>query len=129
MFGEVSSGDNIIDSRDVIARVSELEGIEEDHEEDPEIDGLDEEERDELAALREFAEEGESATSEWHHGAQFIRESHFEDYAREFAEDMGALPRDAGWPSGYIDWEAAAEALQMDYTSAEFEGVTYYVIG
>jgi len=53
-----------------------------------------------------------------------IAEDYFEEYARELAEDVGALSND--WPASYIDWEAAAVALQMDYTSVEFDGTTYY---
>ena len=40
---------------------------------------------------------------------------------------MGAVPRDAGWPTSYIDWERAADALKMDYTSIEADGRTFWV--
>lgn len=32
-----------------------------------------------------------------------------------------------GKENNYIDWKRAAEALQSDYTSVEFDGVTYWV--
>lgn len=81
----------------------------------------------ELAALVAFRDEA-SGYCDWHSGATLIRESYFEDYARELAEDLhGSEIRDAKWPFSCIDWERAAEELRQDYTAAEFDGVTYYV--
>lgn len=54
-----------------------------------------------------------------------IAEDYFVDYAEQYAEDIGAIDRNAGWPSMFIDWEAAAESLQQDYTSVEIDGQTY----
>lgn len=61
------------------------------------------------------------------YGATLVRDSYFEDYARELAEDCGLIQRDAHWPNDCIDWERAARELQMDYTSVEFDGVEYWV--
>lgn len=81
-----------------------------------------------LTALLEELE-GNGGDEEWR-GAWYpvtlIRESHFEDYAQELAEDIGAIDRDAGWPLRHIDWEAAADELLIDYTSTEFDGVIYH---
>lgn len=55
-----------------------------------------------------------------------IRESYFTDYAQELAEDIGDLSRDVKWPYTCIDWEKAANELKMDYSTAEFDGITYY---
>ena len=57
-----------------------------------------------------------------------IRDSHFEDYARQLADDLGMTNRKDrdSWPYTCIDWAAAAEELQQDYTSVDFDGVTYY---
>lgn len=55
-----------------------------------------------------------------------IAEWHFEDYARELAEDLGSGVSNE-WPATHIDWEAAAEALQQDYMRIEFGGNTYYI--
>jgi hypothetical protein len=115
---DVSNSADIIDSRDVIARIEELEDIP-----IPDRTG---DEQDELDSLVEFAEDGETNLSEWNHGVVLIRDSYFEDYAREFAADIGAINGAAGWPLSYIDWEAAAEALQVDYFNIEFDGVTYW---
>lgn len=56
-----------------------------------------------------------------------IAESHFEDYARELAEDIGAIDKNASWPLNRIDWEAAAEDLKADYTEVVFDGRTYFI--
>lgn len=81
---------------------------------------------EELAALIAFRDEMKGYCSDWDSGETLIRDSYFEDYARELAEDIGAIPDDAKWPCNCIDWEKAARELQMDYTSAEFDGVTYW---
>lgn len=59
--------------------------------------------------------------------SSMIRDSEFEDYARDFAEDIGAVGRDAQWPVYHIDWAAAAEDLKMDYSEVEFGGYTYLI--
>lgn len=122
-----SNSDDAIDSRDVIARIAELEDMHEPPEDDGSegSDGLDDDERAELAALKALAEEGEGL-ADWRYGETLIRDSYFEDYARELAEDIGALEKCDHWPATCIDWERAARELQMDYTSIDFDGVTYW---
>jgi hypothetical protein len=83
----------------------------------------DEENKAELDALQAFVDDG---SDEWRHGETLIRETYFEDYARQLAEDVGAMENCDKWPATCIDWKRAAEELQQDYTSAEFDGVTYY---
>lgn len=55
-----------------------------------------------------------------------IHEFYFEDYARQLAEDIGAIDRDATWPAYHIDWKAAAEDLKQDYVEYEIGAHTYY---
>lgn len=139
--------DDVIDSRDIIERIEELEeerealtaAIEE-------ADGACTEEIEvaelvakealqtwddyngaELAALRSLASQAEGYADDWRHGATLIRDSYFETYAQELADDIGAVDRNATWPQTCIDWEQAARELQMDYTSVEFGGITYWV--
>jgi hypothetical protein len=107
---------DIIDSLDIIARIDELENEE----------TLDTDEREELTALRMFADEMTDYLPDWTYGETLIRDDYFETYARELAKDIGAIPSDAPWPTCHIDWEAAAEALLIDYTSADLDGVTYW---
>ena len=110
-------GDDIIDSRDVIDRIAYLE----------EDGARDEAEQDELAALKALADQGEEWAEDWEYGAALIRDSYFEDYARELAEEIGAVDRTASWPNSCIDWERAANELKQDYTSITFAGVDYWV--
>ena len=51
----------------------------------------------------------------------------FEEYARELAEDIGAIPRDTAWPCTCIDWEQAAKELAHDYSLVTYQGDDYYV--
>lgn len=80
-------------------------------------------EQEELDELDEL----ENEISDWRHGETMIPESDFEDYARELAEDIGAIPDENRWPCTYIDWERAARELAMDYTTVSYQGDDYYV--
>jgi len=122
MRNEISNSDDIIDSRDVISRIDELE-----EQRDNEAQGLNEDEEAELAALQSLAEEAEGYCADWGYGETLIRDSYFAEYAEQLADDVGAIDRDASWPICHIDWEAAAESLKMDYTAVDFDGVTYWV--
>jgi hypothetical protein len=92
-----------------------------------ERDGLDESDHEELTNLRALAAQAEGYASDWEHGAALIRDSAFEEHARQFAEDCGLVDSNAKWPRRCIDWEQAARELQQDYTSVEFDGVTYWI--
>lgn len=80
-----------------------------------------------LKTLEAFEEECESVAGDWVHGATLIADHYFETYAQEFAEDIGALSGDAQWPANHIDWKAAAEELQQDYSSVTFGETEYWV--
>jgi hypothetical protein len=125
---EISNSDDTIDVRDVIARVEELESELESTEDSEGGDSL---ERQELATLTELLDElrGNGGDEQWKgdwYPITLVRESYFEDYAQELADDIGAINSDATWPNNCIDWERAARELQMDYASCEFDGVTYW---
>lgn len=93
-----------------------------------ELDSWDQDNEDTLNILKKFREEGQDATSEWDDGATCIRDDYFEEYAKELVEELGYMPKD--FPSFIeIDWEATARNLESDYTSIEFDGVTYLVRG
>ena len=123
-----TNSDNIIDSRDVVRAIGEVrEEIEAlgpvSEDEDTEREDLTEE----LARLESLNEEGGTNASDWTHGATLIKEDHFEDYARQLAEDIGAIKRDMDWPCNCIDWEKAARELRTDYTEITFGDETYLV--
>lgn len=112
---EINNSKDTIDSRDVIARIEWLDD-----------DDLCLDEEDELKSLKALQEECEGY-SDWIHGALLIRDSYFIQYAEQFAEDIGAIDRDANWPLNHIDWEEAASELKMDYTCVDFDGVDYWL--
>lgn len=119
MSNPIDKYEDVIDSRDVIERIEELSGQDE---------PLDEDETEELAALRALQEEAEGYSEDWKHGATLIRDSYFETYAQELADDVcGEQMRNLSWPLTCIDWEQAARELQQDYTSVDFDGVTYWI--
>lgn len=96
----------------------------------PLIDAVDEARQqfgeDEEKELNEL-EELESEISDFRHGETMIAESDFEEYARELAEEIGAIPDDSKWPCTCIDWEKAAEELKQDYTSVSYQGEDWLV--
>jgi hypothetical protein len=106
----------IIDTRELAADLRALDAMP--------ADELDDDERTRLDELR--AIEG-AGIPDFEHGAALISEDEFEDYARELAEDIGAIDGNAAWPLSYIDWSAAADALRADYTEVELDGTTYLV--
>ena len=144
MANTISNSDDVIDSRDVIERIDELETELTDAYEgegnsprltfdewvtnaaDDDAHTLQDAAR-EFKALKAVADEAEGYASDWKHGEAMIRDSYFETYARELADDIGAVSKDQSWPNSFIDWEAAADALKQDYTSVDFDGVEYWV--
>jgi len=115
---EITNSADVIDSRDIIDRIDYLESEE----------NRTDEEETELKALQELAEEA-SGSPDWTHGETLIRDSYFEDYARELADDIGAVDKNAGWPNNCIDWEKAADELKADYMCVDFDGVEYWIRG
>lgn len=81
-------------------------------------------EQEELAALE--AIESEMDARAFRDGETLIPERDFEEYARELAEDCYGDAALREWPGNCIDWKQAAEELQQDYSSVEYEGTTYY---
>ncbi len=144
MTTEITNSQDIIDSRDVIERIQELEaeltevkdGESTQAEEMDLIDWIEtldiphhpfSDTIEEYKMLTEVADEASGYSPDWQYGSTLIRDSYFEDYAQETAEDCGMIQDNASWPYTCIDWEKAARELQMDYTSVEFDGVTYWV--
>jgi len=120
MARTISNEDDVIDSRDVIKRIEELEG-----ERDSFEDG------EELRILKALTEEA-SGSPDWEHGETLVRESYFTDYIKELIHDCYEFPKefDSGnWPWRHmaVDYEAAAEEAKVDYNEADFDGVTYLI--
>lgn len=124
MTQEISSTDDTIDSRDVIARIEELESIRD----DGEFTGVDNDELVLFSALMDGLKgngEAEQWRGDWYPSG-LIRDSYFTEYAQELAEDIGATPNEYGWPLMHINWRAAADDLKTDYSTVEFNGATYW---
>lgn len=127
---------DIIDVRDIIERVGELESERDDYVggaafTDPTWATKSPDEFAELAALTAILTElaGNGGDEKWRgdwYPMTLIRETYFTDYAQELAEDCGMVNPQASWPNNCIDWEQAARELKYDYTSTDINGVTYY---
>lgn len=113
----IDNTEDIIDSRDIIARITDLETDE---------NNLDEYDKEELTNLRTLVEDA-SSSSDWQYGETLIRDSHFEEYAREFAQETGAINFNIQWPYTCINWGQATRELQMDYMSVDFDGIEYWI--
>lgn len=123
---DIDNTSDTIDVRDIIARVEDLEDTRDNTQgEFAETDA------EELATLTAFLADlaGNGGDEEWRgdwYPVTLVRDSYFKEYAQELAEDIGAIPDNAQWPCRCIDWDKAAWELRMDYTSAEYGGVTYW---
>lgn len=156
MKHEFSNSDDIIDSRDIIKRIEELQDEMDNWQEDNELpDYLDtdtekgnnqavekgwkdsdfekwaewdeSDEGEELKILLSLQDDADGY-SDWNHGATLIRDSYFVEYAKELCKDIGYISSDM--PSlieNNINWQGVAEDLQADYTEADFDGVKYWI--
>ncbi|KWI10904.1 antirestriction protein ArdA [Burkholderia ubonensis] len=129
----ISNQEDVIDIRDVIARVEELREARDEHNDA----GTDEwmyacaVEYAELSGLESLLDDlaGYGGDHQWEsdwYPVTLIRDSYFETYAQELASDCDMIKRDATWPNNCIDWERAARELQVDYSSVEFDGETFW---
>jgi len=127
-YTQPDNSDNVIDSRDVIARIVELELL---------IDGEDDNpayslEREELQILQALADEAESSP-DWEYGEALIREDYFTAYIEELIDDCYPDVKKAtggrGWPYNWItiDLDGAADEAKSDYMEVDFDGVTYLI--
>ena len=119
---------NIIDTRDLIKRADEIEGdlvnLDEDHH-DYEDDKKElQDELDEINAILKEVEgyAGDSPRD----GVMLVADSYWVSYAQELAEEIGAVNANASWPNNHIDWKAAADDLQQDYTSVDIGGEDWW---
>lgn len=138
---ELDLNADIIDVRDIIARLEALEGEQEswmliapDGTETPDPSGWIDSNTDdaaELAILTSILSDlkGYGGDEQWRgdwYPLTLIADNYFETYAEELADDIGAIDRDARWPINCIDWEAAANQLKVDYSTIEIEGDKYW---
>ncbi|MHA6837754.1 hypothetical protein [Ralstonia pseudosolanacearum] len=137
----IDNTEDVIDSRDVIARIEELEDVEaalRDDAENTHGDGSEMaaynawkngDEGQELTKLKALAEQCEGY-GDWSHGEALIHEDYFVKYIEEFIDDCYELPKElssGNWPYRHItiDYEAAAEEAKADYIEVDFDGQTF----
>ena len=121
--------DDIIDVRDIIARVKELEDARGELIIGPDwsyyVPGLDADDACELSGLTDILDDiaGNGGDEKWR-GAWYpvtlVRDSHFVEYTKDLLEEC-EIP---SWIE--IDWHKTARNVLFDYTGTEIEGVTYW---
>lgn len=115
-------GSDIIDVRDIIARVEELR-------ESVEGEVVIQDEYEELKTLEELLSNlcGYGGDEQWEgdwYPVTLIARSYFVDYCEEMVKDIGDLPQNI--PSYLaIDWQATADNLEVDYSTVDFDGDEY----
>jgi hypothetical protein len=117
---------DIIDVRDIIARVEELEDVISDSLDIESVQMAMSEHQDLTALLDDLKGNGgdEKWRGDWY-PVTLIADCHFTEYAREMLEDCGTIPRDLpSWVE--IDWDATARNVRADYTPVEIDGGTYW---
>ena len=128
---DLDLSDDVIDVRDIIARVEELEDLQPETPDDC-LPGEGEEREENaaelaklLAILADLADNGddENWRGDWY-PVTLISDSYFEDYARELVEDCYSL--DGIPPFVEVDWKATARNVRMDYKSTEIDGAAYW---
>lgn len=142
-MSQICNSDNVIASRDIIARMEELQAEREtladavtEAEEAGDVEAAyareelkawdDSDEAEELKTLEALNEEGEQNSGDWTHGETLIHGSYWVEYVQELVSDIGDLPRNI--PSYIeIDWEATARNIAADYSQIDFDGSTYYI--
>ena len=126
---------DVIDVRDIIARVLELRDERDEYNEkmgSPDAwDGVPDGEPEELVMLEGILSElaGYGGDAEFDgdlYPVQLIADSYFQEYTQNLAEECGMVDTSARWPMNCIDWEQAARELQMDYSIIIIRDITYW---
>lgn len=126
---ELNSSDDTIDIRDAIERFEELDdALDIDASEVmPGTSGELQEMREEHSKLKKLLEEleGNGDDEEWRgdwYPVTLIHESYFEQYMDEMIADCYELPELPSFMTITLNYEA----LKMDYSDVEIDGVTYF---
>lgn len=120
MSNVISNTDHVIDSRDIIERIQELDTLIKGESTDTDFKSYIEE-YDSLVSLQGQCE---GCTDGWEYGVTLIHEDYFEQYIDEFLVVCYDILKDTpSWMRITYDYDA----LKVDYTEVDFDGVTYYV--
>ena len=128
-MSNVDNNNDILDSRDIISRIEELENDRDSWNDDEDNETAWEaeypEDATELTTLTDLAEECENY-SEWEQGEVLVRYSYWEDYVQELLADCGDIPRDLPHYL-VIDWKKTDDNISQDYATVTYDGVDYYI--
>lgn len=111
------SNKQVIDSRDIIERLQELED---------DVENLDESDKEELELLRAVNEDGQNYSGDWENGELLINDSYWVDYVQEMLEDTGDIPKDLPHYI-VINWDSTAINVQSDYASIDVGGNAFWI--
>lgn len=111
----------IFDSRDVIARIAELQ-------EDTELTNSEEDELFNLLNLQNECQD----SPDWQYGETIIKHSYFLEYIKDLINECYQVPKelDSGeWPWRHfnLDYQAAADEAEQDYYEFYIKGETYLI--
>ena len=128
MAKELDLTADIIDVRDIIERIEELESEIEDYTEQMDDWQANANNQEQLEALMSIMEEmkGYGGDEQWRgdwYPVTLIRDSHFEEAMDELVHDCYDMPKNL---PDFMTITLDYVALQMDYTSVEIEGATYW---
>lgn len=133
-MSNIDNNQDIIDSRDIIERLEELDSEHIDWltEEDGRV-SEDWEHSEEFEALRDLAEQAESSP-DWQYGEALIRDTYFTEYTKDMIEDcyhetVGQLDNIPSFIAVSVDWEETADNCMADYIEVNYSGATYYIRG
>lgn len=115
----ISNAANRISSFDIEARIEDLKSFP--------FGELSESSQEELVDLIDLSSICRDVfNDDWEFGTELINDAYFEEFAREYAQETGALSNVHSWPLSHVNWATAASDLKMEYTPVEFNGVTFY---
>lgn len=132
----IDSNQDVIDSRDIIARIEWFDSYDE--------GDMDADEVREVAMLRAVAREAQDINPEWTDGVALVADSYFVDYitertqelngriykkdARPFEQNEGVDVDWSAFPFNHIDWQAVADDEQRHHhSSIDFDGRTFWL--
>ena len=133
MHNSIDHTADVIDVRDIMTRLEELEATRDEYNEwhsDPSAwDKIEDGQPQELLFLVGILEElaGYGGDEKWRgnwYPVALIRETYFSDYAIELLNDAGDLEHIPAWVE--IDWEGTVENVRGDYSPIVIDGVTYW---
>jgi hypothetical protein len=130
---EISFSEDVLDSRDIQSRIDwldeqildiedDINDAKHDGEEVPDEWVTDRDEyQEELDGLQSFKDNVDS--SEWEDGLTLINRDYWQEYVEELCEELGYVSDDLpNFIRSNIDWEAVADELEADYSTADIEG-------